>query len=207
MSDEIRELNRAKMAPSEGLLPAIAHRWSPRAFSGKALSKADLKTILEAGRWAASSSNEQPWRFIVGLHGSETFGKIYSTLVGFNQAWAGQAGALILSFAMAQTEHSGRVNAFALYDLGAAMAQMAVQASAMGLMAHSMGGYDREAAKAVFGFTEAHHTGAVMAVGYQAEPLTLDNEQLREREMAPRERKPLEQIVLVSLDTPFDFAG
>jgi nitroreductase len=198
----IAEVNKLKQAPFEGMEPLLAHRWSPRAFKETPVSAHDLKLILEAARWAASSGNGQPWRFIVGVKGSETHEKIFSTLVGFNQQWAGKPGLLILGFAQLK-DGNGKLNNYALYDLGQAAVSLITQASALGLMSHSMAGFDHEAAKEAFFLTEDHGLGAVIAIGYQDDPAAITNEQMREREIAPRERKPLSEIALTSLDTPF----
>jgi nitroreductase len=195
------ELNKQKSAPVEGMLRVLADRWSPRAFAEEPVSPSDLKLILEAARWAASSGNSQPWRFLVGAHGTETHKKIFSTLVGFNQAWAGKAGVLILGFAELKNA-KGEPNTYALYDLGQAAVTLITQASALGLHTHSMAGFDQAKAKEVFGLTEDQGLGAVIAVGYQAEPSTITNDQMLQREIAPRERKPLSEIALTSLATP-----
>ena len=202
----IAEVNQIKQAPTSGLLPAIAHRWSPRAFAETPVSAADLETVLEAARWSASSSNEQPWRFLVGVQGSETHAKIISTLVAFNQAWAGRAPVLILGVALAKNE-KGNPNHYALYDLGQAAGAIAVQSASMGLATHQMGGFDHAAARLAFGLTPDHATGSVIALGYQAEPDALLHEQLIEREVAPRTRKALSEIALAGLGTPFDFSA
>lgn len=94
------EVGRLKQAAiAEEVLPAVRERWSPRAFADREVSHADLRKVFEAARWAPSSNNEQPWRFIVGLRGSETFQKIGSSLVEFNQLWALKAPVLILGAA------------------------------------------------------------------------------------------------------------
>jgi len=201
MSLSVEEVNKLKQAPVEGMLGALAHRWSPRSFKEAAVSPVDLKVILEAARWAASSSNVQPWRFFVGKRGSETHTKIFSTLVGFNQSWAGKPDVLILGFAELK-DAKGSLNQYALYDLGQASALLCAQASALGLFTHSMAGFDHNAAQTAFNLTEDHALGAVIALGYQDEPAALANEQLREREIAPRERKPLSEIALTTLNTP-----
>ena len=204
MSMSIEEINNFKQAPVEGMLPAIAQRWSPRSFKETPVSSADLKIVLEAARWAASSSNAQPWRFFVGKKGSETHRKIFSTLVGFNQSWAGKPDVLILGFAE-QKDSKGNLNNYALYDLGQAAACLCIQASALGLHTHSMAGFDHDAAQTAFNLTEDHALGAVIALGYQDEPSALDNEQLLQREVAPRERKPLSEVALLELAKPFAF--
>jgi nitroreductase len=199
----IEELNKLKQAPVEGMLPTIAHRWSPRAFTDKAVSANDLKIVLEAARWAASSSNEQPWRFFVGVKGSETHDKIFETLVGFNQGWANQPHVLILGSAY-RKDSKGNPNHYAEYDLGQAAVSLILQATALGLATHSMGGFDHAAARSSFNLTEDYSVGAVIAIGYQAEPSTLANEQLHEREIALRGRKPLGEIALAALGKPFE---
>src|SRR5882762_4682524 len=115
MSMSIEEVNNFKQTPVDGMLPALAQRWSPRSFKETPVSSADLKIILEAARWSASSSNLQPWRFLVGKKGSETHRKIFSTLVGFNQGWAGKPDVLILGFAELK-DAKGNANKYALYD-------------------------------------------------------------------------------------------
>ena len=200
------EVNLLKHAPAvEGILPAILHRWSPRAFDGRPVRHADLNRVFEAARWAASSSNEQPWRFIVGLHGSDTYNKIFSTLVGFNKTWAGKAPVLILGVASAKSA-SGKPNAYALYDLGAATAMLTLQAAELGLATHQMGGYDHDAARRVLEIPADYALGSVIALGYQAEPASLANDQLIGREVAPRERRPLHDFVFSAWDTPADLA-
>ena len=203
MSLSIEEINKLKAAPFEGMLPTIAHRWSPRAFTDKAVSSNDLKIILEAARWAASSSNEQPWRFFVGIQGSETHTKIFETLVGFNQSWANKPNVLILGTSRLK-DGKGNPNSYALYDLGQASVSLVLQATALGIATHSMGGFDHHAARSAFNLNEDYAIGAVIAMGYQAEPSSLPNEKLEEREIAPRQRKPLSEIALLGLDQPLE---
>jgi nitroreductase len=203
MSLSIEQVNKLKHAPVEGMLPVLASRWSPRAFKETPVSANDLKIILEAARWTASSSNAQPWRFFVGVKGSETHKKIFDTLVGFNQSWAGNANVLILGVSRLKDD-KGNPNSYALYDLGQAAVSLVVQTTAIGLMAHSMAGFDHAAATQAFNLGEDYAIGAVIAIGHQDAPDALTNEQMREREIAPRQRKPLSEIALTSLDKPFE---
>lgn len=203
MPATLEEVNQLKLAPVEGMLPSLAHRWSPRAFKTDPVSPSDLKIILEAARWSASSSNVQPWRFLVGKKGTETHEKIFSTLVPFNQLWAGKPDVLILGFAELK-DSKGRPNAYAMYDLGQATATLCVQAAALGLHTHSMAGFDHAAAQKAFELTPDHGLGAVVAIGYQDEPSALSDDQLLERELAPRERKPLSEIALIALGKPLE---
>jgi nitroreductase len=197
------EVNQLKQAPAvDGVLPAVLSRWSPRSFAGRDVSPADLKKIFEAARWAASSNNEQPWRFLVGTRNSATHKKIFSTLVGFNQSWAGAAPVLILGVASSKFSHNGSTNAYALYDLGAASAALCLQAASLGLSTHSMAGFDHDAARNTFAIPEDYLLGAVIALGYQGEPSALAHEKLIAQEIAPRTRKPLSEFVLSAWGEP-----
>src|ERR1700683_1138376 len=133
MSLTATEVHKLKKAPPvEGLLPAIHERWSARSFSEREVSPEALRKVFEAARWAASSGNAQPWRFVVGLKGSQTHEKIAGTLGGANKAWAPKAPVLILGTVLAVNAKGG-ANAYALYDLGAASALLTLQAAALGL--------------------------------------------------------------------------
>jgi nitroreductase len=190
------EVNRIKQVNSaDGVLPIIHQRWSARAFADRDVSDADLKRVFEAARWAASSGNEQPWRFVVGRRGTETHEKIFATLVGFNQGWAGKAPVLILGAVKTRFAHNDAHNAYALYDLGAATSYLTLQAAALGLTTHQMAGFEHEKARKLLEIPEGYEFGAVIALGYQGEPESLGNEKLIQRELAPRERKGLEELV------------
>jgi nitroreductase len=199
------EVNHLKQAPPvEGVLPAILNRWSPRSFSDPEVSPADLARVFEAARWAPSSNNEQPWRFLAGVRNSSTHQKIASTLGGFNQAWAPQAPVLILGVAKTAFSHNGVPNAYALYDLGASAALLVLQAAALGLATHQMAGYDHDAARQALEIPEDYALGSVIALGYQGEPAALANERMLAQEVSPRQRKPLKDFVFVSWDAPAD---
>jgi nitroreductase len=203
-ANEVNELKQASVL--EGVTPIIRQRWSPRAFADRVVSPADLAKAFEAARWAPSSSNEQPWRFLVGLRNSDTHAKIVASLVGFNQAWAPKAPVLILGVANTKSSRSGNPNAYALYDLGAATAFLILQATALGLATHQMGGFDHDAARQALGIPEDYALGSVMALGYQGEPAVLPHAKLIETEIAPRARKPLGEVVFSAWDEPASFA-
>jgi len=197
------EVNRLKQAPVVyGVLPAVLSRWSPRSFAARDVSPSDIRKVFEAARWAASSYNEQPWRFLVGTRNSPTHKKIFSTLTGFNQDWAGAAPVLILGVASSKFSHNGTTNAYALYDLGAAAAILCLQAASLGLTTHSMAGFDHDAARQAFGIPDEYLLGAVIALGYQGEPSALAHEKLIAQETAPRTRKPLTDFVLSAWGEP-----
>ena len=197
------EVNKLKQAPVvDGVLPAVLGRWSARSFSDREVSAEDLKKIFEAARWTASSYNEQPWRFLVGRRNSSTYKKIFSTLIEFNQSWAGAAPVLILGVASTRFARSGSDNRNALYDLGAAASYLTLQAAALGLTTHQMAGFDQKAARQVFEIPEDYAIGAAIALGYQGEPSALGNPQLVEIETGPRTRKTLSEFVLSSWGAP-----
>jgi nitroreductase len=173
----------------------IRRRWSPRAFSEQPVEPDKLLSLFEAARWAASASNEQPWAFLVATRqDSENYAAMLGVLVEFNRSWANKAPVLILTLAHIQFEKDGRPNRHAFYDLGQAAANLALQATAMGLTAHQMAGFEVEAARKHFNVPAGWEPVSVIAVGY---PGDLDSltEMLRQREIAQRHRKPLETFV------------
>jgi|HubBroStandDraft_6_1064221.scaffolds.fasta_scaffold16823_6 nitroreductase len=197
---EVHQLKHAS-AP-DNLMAVIRHRWSPRSFADHDVSAVDLKTVFEAASWAASSYNEQPWRFFVGRRNSETYEKIFSTLMELNQQWARTAPVLIMGVTKTKFSHNGAPNRVALYDLGAAAATLCYEATELGLHTHQMAGFSVDAARKVFNVPEDYIFGAVIALGYQGEPGALTNQHMLAQETSPRQRKPLNEIVLSGWDEP-----
>jgi nitroreductase len=198
-------IEKLKHAPDgAGVEDLILRRWSPRAYADKEVTADELKRLFEAARWAASSSNEQPWRFLVGRRGDETYQKIFNALVEFNQAWARTAPVLVLAVAKMTFTQKGTPNRYGLHDTGAAMAILALQATANGLHTHSMAGFDNEQMRASFAIPSDYEMGAVTAIGYFGDPATLP-EHLQKREISPRERKPLEEFVFSAWEKPAQF--
>jgi len=199
------DLETLKHGPIEsGVHDLILRRWSPRAFSTQPVPSEDLVKVFTAASWAASSSNEQPWRFLVGRMGDETFSKIVETLVEFNQVWAKSAPVLILTLAKGTFTKDGRDNAWALHDTGAASSNLCLQATALGLHTHGMAGFDRDKARRSFDLPADYTAVAVWALGYFGDPDTLPD-YLKAMELAPRERKPLDEFVFSSWNTPAAF--
>ncbi|HUD23063.1 MAG TPA: nitroreductase family protein [Acidobacteriaceae bacterium] len=198
----VLDLDAIKHGSAEsGVEDLILRRWSPRAFSDKVVSDEDMKKIFTAASWAASSSNEQPWRFLVGRKGDATYGKIFDSLVEFNQMWAGSAPVLILSVAMKSFSKNGQPNAWALHDTGAASATMSLQATALGLHTHGMAGFDKDKARVSFNLPEDVEPGAVWALGFLGDPDTLP-EKLQAMEKGPRVRKALPEFVFAEWEKP-----
>jgi nitroreductase len=174
----------------------IAERWSPRAFSDKSVAHEVLVSLFEAARWAPSSSNEQPWAYIVATkHDAENFAKLVSILVPGNSPWAKNAAVLALAVAELAFAKNGTPNRNAQYDVGAASAWLTVEATTRGLFVHQMAGYDADKARQVFGIPAGWEPIAAMAIGYPGEADSLP-EPMRERESAPRSRKPLSSFVM-----------
>ena len=176
----------------------IQNRWSPRAFSDNPVSPETLRSLFEAARWAPSSSNEQPWAFIVGTKDDlETHSKILSTLVEFNQGWAKHAPVLAIAVSQMEFARNKTPNRNAFYDTGAAVAHLTAEATSRGLFVHQMAGFDPQKAIAVFHIPKGWEPIAVFAIGYPGDPNALPDK-LRERELAPRSRKPISEFVMSS---------
>ena len=176
--------------------PVLAERWSPRAFDATAIVKVDdLNAILEAGRWAPSANNRQPWKFLVAHRGDENFAKMSELLSGFNKEWAPKASALIAATAIT-SDAEGNPIPTALFDLGLAVGLMSVEAHHRGYSIHQMAGFDRDGFKAAFGLSDELNPVVILALGHVTDATTLSSDVLRDREAAPRERKPLSEILL-----------
>ena len=176
----------------------IATRRSPRSFdSSHTLAEADLRAGLEAARWAPSAFNGQPWRFFTGLRGDSVFSEILSSLGEFNQLWAKNSSALIL-VASTVKKADGTDHAEYLFDCGLAVGQMVHELHDRGLITHQMAGYSKELARTALDISNDLVPVVVIAIGKQdvAEKLP---EALAAREVAPRERLPLDKLVIKGL--------
>jgi nitroreductase len=178
------------------ILDILAERWSTRIFDASApIDEAALASALEAARWAPSASNTQPTRFIVARRGTDAHAAVFSALMGFNQAWAGDASALVVVLTETETD-DGTPRPWALYDAGQAAAHFTVQAHADGLFTHQMGGILPDAIRDSFDIDPRFRAVTVIAVGALGDP-ALATEALRERENLPRTRRPVAETVLV----------
>jgi nitroreductase len=176
------------------VLDLIAKRFSPKHFSSKAIDTKTMQTILEAGRLAPSSYNEQPWRFIAALRTNKSaFIKLLECLSPKNAEWAKNSGALILSVAKTKFDHNGSVNRHALHDVGLATASMIFQAMSFGIYSHIMGGFSSEKAKLIYNIPADYEPVAVMAIGYLNRKI-LTEEKLEKKTASPRNRLDLDKI-------------
>ncbi|MCL4831381.1 MAG: nitroreductase family protein [Caldilineaceae bacterium] len=175
--------------------PLLAERWSPRAFSGQPIPAHVLGSLLEAARWSPSSSNEQPWRFVlIRREDEDAHSRMVETLSGSNRLWAHRAPLLIVGVAAKLRSRNGTPNAHAWYDLGQSVAHLSVQASAAGLHVHQMGGFDREKARIVLEISNNFEPAVTIAVGYLGDMNDLPDD-LQTREANPRSRRPLQETV------------
>jgi nitroreductase len=176
------------------LHPLINLRWSPRSFTNEEIERAALQRIFEAARWSPSSSNEQPWRFIVGLKGQPTWDKIWDTLVDFNQKWAKLAPVLVLSIGKKTSSRYGKPNTYYHYDVGQSVAYITFQAMHEGIHVHQMGGFDAEKAAELFKVPEDYQVLSAFAMGHKGEPDLLEGN-FQEMEKSARQRITLDAIV------------
>jgi len=177
--------------------PIFLQRWSPRAFTGEAMPEPDLMRLFEAARWAPSSYNSQPWRFLYARRDTPAWATFFGLLGAPNQAWAGRAALLIVVVSKTTMHPPGRDSAVPShshsFDTGAAWANLALQATAMGWHAHGMVGFDMPRAAAALHVPEGYRVEAAIAVGRKGDKATLP-EALQARE-APNGREPVEKFV------------
>lgn len=169
----------------------IRNRWSPRAFSPTPVDPKTLASLFEAARWAPSCYNDQPWRYVYARkEDAGAFARVLSCIVEANQAWCKGAPVLAISVASTMFGHNGQPNMWGPHDTGAASMLLSIQAQAMGLVVHQMGGFDPVKAREALKIPANFAPQAAIAIGYQGEPDSLPAN-LKERELAPRSRKPV----------------
>ena len=173
----------------------LKQRWSPRAFSARPVEPEKLLSLWEAALWAASCANQQPWYFIVATTQDEAeHARLLSCLRENNQQWASQAPVLMVSVAKLTFDMNGQPNRYAFHDVGLAAANLIVQAMALGLYVHQMAGFYPEKVRELYGVPEGFEPVAGIVLGYPGDPALLP-EDLKQRELAQRVRKPLETFV------------
>jgi nitroreductase len=179
--------------PDHPVHDLIRERWSPRAFSSRPVEREKLHSLFEAARWASSAANQQPWQFIFATkENEEDHARLASILFERNAVWAQQAPVLIL--AVAKLYETPGKESVSYYDTGLAVGNLVTQAVELGLSTHQMGGFDPEKARELLNIPEGYNPITMIAVGYSDNPEILPDH-LREREVAPRTRKPLADFV------------
>lgn len=175
------------------ILKEIKERWSARAFSTQLVSKEDVYAMIEAASYAPSSVNEQPWRFIIGFD-PETLNLLQASLTPSNYEWAQHAPLLIALISKRTHTKNGKENSYHQFDAGSAFAFLSLEATKRGLIAHSMGGFDKEMIRSSFNISDDFSVLLMIAVGYHGEPSTLsESQQVRE---FPGLRKNIEEIII-----------
>jgi len=184
-----------KPAPTDlPILDAIKERWSPVAFSDIPVEEEKIRIMFEASRWAPSSYNEQPWRYIYATKNDGAEREKLESLLTEGNNWAKNAYILIIDFAKKTLTRNGNPNGAAEHDLGASNAYLVAQLPALGLVGHQMGGFRKEDANAVLGVPDDYKSLSMIAVGYPADPSTL-SEDLQKRQAAARSRMDQSEFV------------
>ena len=177
-----------------GIHPLLESRWSPRFFSEKIVEKEKLQRIFEAAQWSPSCSNEQPWRFILGEKGTDTYDKIFNGLTDGNKVWANLAAVLVISIAKKHFTGSERTNFHCLYDTGQSAAHLTFQATHEGLFVHQMAGFHAGIMRESFNIPDEFEVVSAIAIGYPGNP-DIINEDEKQRAMAERKRRDLNETV------------
>jgi nitroreductase len=173
----------------------LKRRWSPRAFSDRMVEPEKLQSLFEAARWAPSSSNEQPWQFIVATkQAPEDHARLLSCLVEGNQQWARLAPVLMVSVAKLNFDKTGKPNRHAFHDVGLAVGSMLVEATALDLCVHQMAGFSPEKVREIYRVPDGFEPVAAIAVGYGADVEDIP-EAFRQAELGPRSRRPIQSFV------------
>lgn len=176
----------------------LRRRWSPRAFDERPIEREKVQSLFEAARWAPSSNNEQPWRFLAATREMPAdYDRLLACLLQGNRKWAYRAPLLVMSVASVNFEDDAKPNRHAFHDVGLAAENLVLQAVALGLVAHQMAGFDIEKARRTCLIPAGYDPVAMIAVGYPGD-LSLLPDYLRERETRPRERTPIGQFVFSS---------
>jgi nitroreductase len=179
--------------PDHAIEPIFWRRWSPRAMSGEGLTDEELLRLFEAARWAPSTYNEQEWRFLYARRDTPQWPLFFDLLYEPNQAWCKNAAVLVVVLARKTFTRNGKPNPVHLYDAGSSWQNLALQATAMGLVSHGMAGCDFDKARADLKVPDEFAVAAMFALGRPGDPADLP-EQLRENE-TPSGRRPVQQSI------------
>ena len=178
----------------------MAERWSGRAYDPTVMvTSQEITALCEAARWSPSCFGDEPWRYLVCDKNTDesAWKKVLSALVPGNQEWAKNAPVLIVTASVPNFSQNDKPNRWSGYDTGAASISLCLQATAMGLMSHQMGGFDDKVLRESFNIPADIHIWSVIAIGHQAALDNLTEEQL-ERELSPRKRRPVEQAFFMN---------
>lgn len=185
----IRERVAEHRTPEHDVDPIFVNRWSPRSMTGESLDSEEFLPLFEAARWAPSSRNEQPWRFLYATRESDA----WETFLGFpyskNRQWASDAAVLVVVCSTTTFEYDDSYNGTHAFDTGAAWENLALEGARRGLVVHAMAGFDEELAASELNVPEAYDVHAMVAIGVHAPEEASENER-------PNGREPLEHILI-----------
>jgi nitroreductase len=182
-------------SPDHPIHELIARRWSLYSFDDRPIKAEDLRSIFEAARWAPSSRNEQPWRYIVATKEDPgEHSRLLSCLTSGNQAWAHAAPVLALAVVKLTFTRDGAPNRVALHDIGLASATLSLEATARGIYVHQMAGIVPQRARELYAIPDEFAPAMALAMGYRADPDRVP-EPYRTRDRTPRTRRPLREFV------------
>lgn len=200
---KVNEINPLEHRDGQhGVDPLFVRRWSPRAMNGEAVSEDELMRLFEAARWAPSSYNNQHWRFVYARRGTADWDRFFDLLAEGNQAWANDAGALVVMISKTTFDYNGKPAKTHSFDTGAAWMALALQGTISGLVVHGMQGFDYDAAREALDVPEGYEVEAMCAIGHPGDPQELPENFRGER---PNDRRPLSEIVFAGkLDVEAD---
>lgn len=187
-------MNQKQAKTQHPIHELLQKRWSPRAFDDKIIEPDKLQKLLEAARWSPSCFNDQPWCFMVGIKGDETYKKIYEALGEFNQLWTKTAPVLLISIGKKMSPRNDQPNPYYQYDVGQAMAHLTFQATYEGLYVHQMAGFSKEKAISLFEIPNDYEPLSAATIGYIGDPNILPPD-LMKMEIMERKRKSIESFV------------
>lgn len=193
MHDEINDEVKPYRQADHGIDPIFLNRWSPRAFSSEPIDDETLLRAFEAARWAPSSFNEQPWRFVIARTIADRQ-RFVEFLFPANQAWAKYAPVLIVVVAKKTFSHNGSPNSVAVFDAGTAWGYLSLGASQAGLITHGMAGFDRDKARETLRIPDDYEVAAVIAMGKRGDKAQLPPE-VQAREL-PSGRRPVTESIM-----------
>jgi nitroreductase len=197
IDDSINKENLEKTferKPTFKINQIILNRWSPRSMTGEELDEDTIMSLFEAARWAPSSFNNQPWRFIYAKRNTKYWDKLFVLLAEPNKVWAKDAALLVVVLSNKNFEYNGKFSITHQYDAGAAWENLALEATTRGLVAHGMQGFDYEKTRENLEIPEDFDVMAMMAIGKRGLKENLPPN-LQEKEN-PTDRKPLNEIVM-----------
>jgi nitroreductase len=193
-SEQTQKRGRKARQPTFPINPLLLNRWSPRSMTGEEIDDDTIMSLFEAARWAPSSYNNQPWRFIYAKRNTPNWNRLFDLVAEPNKVWAKNAAVIVVVVSNKHFDINGKYSITHQYDAGAAWENLALEASTRGLVAHGMQGFDYERARADLGIPDSFDVMAMIAIGKRGPKENLPKN-LQERE-TPNSRKPLREIVM-----------